>query len=117
MNKRKTLFNIQALRFIAAAMVVLAHAELGQYGIGNIEILASLGGFGVIIFFIISGFIIPYVAYGGSQSEGEFKISAGNFLCVLSAFIVKHYISSPTPPIAYWWPEILHFLLLSNYQG
>ncbi|HBB6421560.1 TPA: acyltransferase, partial [Escherichia coli] len=117
-----TLFNIQALRFIAAAMVVLAHAELGQYGIGNIEILASLGGFGVIIFFIISGFIIPYVAYGGSQSEGEFKISAGNFfmrrviriipvyalitaLCVLSAFIVKHYISSPTPPIAYWWPE------------
>lgn len=122
MDERKTLYNIQILRFIAAAMVVFAHAELGQYGIGNIEILGVLGGFGVIIFFIISGFIIPYVAYGGSQSEGEFKISAVIFfmrrvirifpvyalitaLCVLSAFIVKHYISTPTPPISYWWPE------------
>lgn len=118
MEKSKTIYNLQMMRFFAAAMVVLAHTELSQYNTttGN----GFLGGFGVDIFFIISGFIIPYVAYGGSKSEGSFRMSPVNFfmrrviriipiyaiitaLCVLSAYIVNH-MSNPTAAISYWWP-------------
>ncbi|MFB4392147.1 MULTISPECIES: acyltransferase family protein [unclassified Pseudomonas] len=59
--------NIQYLRFLAAALVVLAHSNLQIYGINGAS--TNLGGFGVDIFFIISGFIMPYIIYGGLYTE------------------------------------------------
>lgn len=50
--------NIQLLRGLAASVVVFRH--LSQEGQLNMPI--SFGGFGVDIFFIVSGFIIAYVA-------------------------------------------------------
>lgn len=55
--------NIQYLRFIAAFLVVCAHANLQLYGVP--ASITNLGGFGVDIFFIISGFIMPFILYGG----------------------------------------------------
>lgn len=55
--------NIQYLRFIAAFLVVCAHANLQIYDVPSS--VTNLGGFGVDIFFIISGFIMPFILYGG----------------------------------------------------
>jgi peptidoglycan/LPS O-acetylase OafA/YrhL len=50
---------IDALRGIAALMVVIVHgsAELDK---SWLTVVAGYGQYGVVIFFVISGFIIPY---------------------------------------------------------
>ena len=54
--------NIQTLRFVAAALVVLAHgSKISPFGVP--PIISNLGGFGVDLFFVISGFIIPYILF------------------------------------------------------
>lgn len=58
--------NIQFLRFVAASLVIFAHAPLNAFGVSSHAI--HLGGFGVDIFFIISGFIIPYILFGASHN-------------------------------------------------
>jgi exopolysaccharide production protein ExoZ len=72
MQTRK-LLNLQALRFVAAALVVHTHAiDLSQRlgapdrltGFGTIE---NFGAFGVDIFFVISGFIIARTAFQGPR--------------------------------------------------
>ncbi|MDO5057398.1 MAG: acyltransferase [Lautropia sp.] len=55
----KTIYSIQALRFIAAALVVVSHIRT-EYG------MAPFGSAGVDIFFVISGFIIHYVTRNGA---------------------------------------------------
>ena len=55
----KTLYSLQALRFIAAALVVISH-------IRNEVGLTPFGSSGVDIFFVISGFIIHYVTRDGA---------------------------------------------------
>lgn len=59
--------SIQYLRFFAAFIVVAAHSGLGMYGItGRVT---NLGGFGVDVFFVISGFIMPFIIYGPPSNE------------------------------------------------
>ncbi|MGC6387331.1 acyltransferase family protein [Ewingella sp. S1.OA.A_B6] len=60
--------NIQYLRFFAAFLVIYAHANLSVYGIP--PSITNLGGIGVDIFFIISGFIMPFIIYGGLHKDG-----------------------------------------------
>lgn len=55
----KTIYSIQALRFIAAALVVVSHIRT-EYG------MAPFGSAGVDIFFVMSGFIIHYVTRHGA---------------------------------------------------
>lgn len=55
----KTIYSVQALRFIAAALVVASHIR-SDYD------LPSFGTAGVDIFFVISGFIIHYVTRSGA---------------------------------------------------
>ncbi|MDO5102308.1 MAG: acyltransferase [Lautropia sp.] len=55
----KTIYSIQAMRFIAAALVVVSHIRT-EYG------MAPFGSAGVDIFFVMSGFIIHYVTRHGA---------------------------------------------------
>lgn len=71
--------HIDALRGVAAAMVVLQHAfEAAHSGGAAIydPLLASinLGRFGVILFFLISGFVVPF-SFSGERPLRKFAIS------------------------------------------
>ncbi|WP_458128142.1 acyltransferase family protein [Pseudomonas sp. Z2-11] len=71
--------NIQYLRFFAAFLVVLAHSHLQIYGVDARE--TNLGGFGVDIFFIISGFIMPFIIFGGLYTPtSTATMGAGGFM-------------------------------------
>jgi len=70
--RRPTIDTIQALRFLAALIVVLDHARFsfieGAQGDRAQSIFPFFNGrFGVDIFFILSGFIMVYISSGGDR--------------------------------------------------
>lgn len=67
----KRVISLQALRGIAAGMVVLAHCVEHAPGDGGNTALLT-GRFGVEIFFVISGFVIAYVAGEGRFDPMQF---------------------------------------------
>lgn len=78
MKNNQTILNIQYLRFAAAFVVIFAHANLSMYGIP--VKLTNLGAIGVDVFFVISGFIMPYIIFGGLyKKESTIKLRPGIF--------------------------------------
>ncbi|MEA1880451.1 MAG: acyltransferase, partial [Campylobacterota bacterium] len=77
-NKPYTLFNIQALRAIAAILVVMHHAFPHYQATGTtvswIESISNWGFVGVDIFFIISGFIMAYTTFDKPRGLTSAKI-------------------------------------------
>lgn len=69
---RRTYSNVQALRAVAALLVVIGHVRLGM-GFDPVIVRAPLWYSGVDVFFVISGFIISVVAVraGLEQQRGE----------------------------------------------
>ena len=73
MRKNSKILSIQALRGIAAALVVIYHAQalLAKFTVhgardawlNGTQGLRSFGGIGVDIFFVISGAVITYVSW------------------------------------------------------
>lgn len=63
-GRKNTVGNIQALRFFAALVVLVGHAihEAGDFGYDPLPIGSMAWGFGVDIFFVISGFVMFYVS-------------------------------------------------------
>jgi exopolysaccharide production protein ExoZ len=106
-SRRKKLFHLQALRGLAASLVVLAHsvdslAKRNLMPTAYADRLGISGYFGVATFFIISGFII-------------FKTSAGSFSNArgTAVFVLKRLIR--IFPV-YWLATAL-FVLLSPHQA
>lgn len=65
MSYKPTIYSIQMLRALAASLVVIAHAQVHlevRKHIPELNSLLDLGRVGVDLFFIISGFIMVYVA-------------------------------------------------------
>jgi len=68
-NQAKNILSIQAIRGIAAALVVFAHAQIIPSYIQKI-IGKNFGAFGVDIFFVISGFIMVYISKNNFGQKG-----------------------------------------------
>lgn len=80
-NKRKVLFpNLNGVRFIAAMMVVVYHVEQtkGLFGYSSLykENIygTNLGGLGVTLFFVLSGFLITYLLLEEKKDSGTIAI-------------------------------------------
>lgn len=82
-SKRLSYFpNLNGLRFIAAALVIIHHIELNKksYNILTLEYLSDffyLGKLGVVLFFVLSGFLITYLLL--LEEEKNNSISIKNF--------------------------------------
>lgn len=120
-NKQKTISNFQFLRFIASTIVVLAHIDVRFY-YPNTPKLFNMGGLGVDIFLVISGFLMPYIAYGGYERIEQYKKKSHDFfirrvirivplyfLCTLLAvcfiWLISKGIIIPTADLVYQYPK------------
>ncbi len=65
------LYSIQYLRALAALLVVVAHAFSHQIGVDNAFVVLA-GRLGVVLFFVISGFIMVYISGSGAFSPATF---------------------------------------------
>ena len=75
-TKSESIESIQMFRGIAAFMVLLGHSMVNGYFPSD-HLLSKIclnGWMGVNIFFVISGFIIPYSMYKNNYVLGDFKI-------------------------------------------
>lgn len=67
--------NLDGIRFIAALLVVLHHAQFfkGRYGLGSLDFLhqaLETGRTGVNLFFVLSGFLISYLLMEENEKSG-----------------------------------------------
>lgn len=73
--KKETSLYLDAVRFLAAAFVFIDHASSGRYTGGLLWQLAPLGPQAVMVFFVLSGFVITYVTETKEQSLRSYTIS------------------------------------------
>jgi len=111
MNKQKIYFpNLSGLRFIASFLVVIHHIELmkansktdNYWGVN--PFIGIIGKLGVVLFFVLSGFLITYLLLAEEQSFN--KISIKNF------YIRRILRIWPL----YYLIVILAFLVLTNIE-
>ncbi len=72
--------NLNSIRFIAALLVIFSHIELYREFMGQESLIAIMGifaGFGVDVFFALSGFLITYLLIIENKKCG--KIHIGHF--------------------------------------
>ena len=81
MEKRKIYFpNLNSLRFIAALMVIIHHVEQFKsiYQIDNywsdLAFIKSIGKLGVLLFFVLSGFLITYLLVSEESNFNKIDI-------------------------------------------
>jgi peptidoglycan/LPS O-acetylase OafA/YrhL len=73
--------NLNGLRFLAAAAVVVHHTEAFKwiFGLPNVwktsAFIAILGNLGVVLFFVLSGFLITYLLLEEEGRTGQIRVS------------------------------------------
>ncbi len=139
---KQTFYSIQALRGLAASLVVIAHI-FEHPSRGDPNALLLTGRFGVEIFFVISGFVMTHVAGEGAFSPGAFavrrimRIVPLYWVCTLLVFAValvapalfktttadvKHlvlslfFIPAPDPQAASDWRPLFKLGWTLNYE-
>lgn len=130
--------NLNALRFIAASLVMVLHIELFKkfYNLPNLMFLDSfkiIGKLGVVLFFVLSGFLITSLLLKEKDSHGKINFKAFYqrrilriwplyFLVLLIGFFILpkfNYWEIPHPmfvPVAqhFWLKLFLYFIILPN---
>lgn len=103
---RERLENIQALRGLAALIVLVAHVKGAESDYGGTGMLAPhwlyMGVVGVDLFFLISGYVMAHVALSGARGKG----AAGQFLFNRAARIYP----------VYWTVTLLLMVLYAGKQ-
>jgi exopolysaccharide production protein ExoZ len=139
---KQTFYSIQALRGLAASLVVIAHI-FEHPSRGDPNALLLTGRFGVEIFFVISGFVMTHVAGEGAFSPWAFavrrilRIVPLYWVCTLLVFAValvapalfktttadvKHlvlslfFIPAPDPQAASDWRPLFKLGWTLNYE-
>jgi exopolysaccharide production protein ExoZ len=139
---KQTFHSIQALRGLAASLVVVAHI-FEHPSRGDPDALLLTGRFGVEIFFVISGFVMTHVAGEGAFSPGAFalrrilRIVPLYWVCTVLVFAValaapalfktttadvKHlvlslfFIPAPDPQTASDWRPLFKLGWTLNYE-
>lgn len=112
--------HIDALRGIAAIMVVYIHCS---YPLNDIRETGKYGYLGVYIFFVISGFILPYNLYKSKYQLINFpvfvykrilRLDPPYFVAVFFAILLPVLNGRPVPE----WPSILaHTAYLNEVLG
>lgn len=74
--RRDELGSIQFLRFVASTLVVLFHTEVQLYRLsgGTRQSAVPFAAYGTDLFFVISGFIMVYITFGGRQTFSDFMM-------------------------------------------
>lgn len=138
--KRKYIKGLDALRGIAALLVIIGHVELVKVTLGYENVYNGggpfflyLGSLSVTFFFVLSGFLITYLLLIEKSLTGEIKLK--NFylrrvlriwpvyyiLFILGFLILpilyKYIVISPVPIASkdYWPSFTFNFLLLPNF--
>lgn len=108
--------NLDGLRFLAAALVVVDHVQqhssnLGLPYVGNLRHWDMLGHLGVLMFFVLSGFLITFllleeerttgrIHYGRFQMRRILRIWPLYFLLVgLALFVFPHIVQMAMPDL------------------
>lgn len=129
--------NLNGLRFIAALLVVIHHSEQFKYifkfdNYWNVRSIRNVGQLGVILFFVLSGFLITYLLLKEKNDAGTISIKHFYFrrilriwplyyLIMILAFFILPYFSLFSIPgftesfnADYWSIFILFLLFLPN---
>lgn len=73
--------NLNGLRFIAATLVIIHHIEQAKFKAGfdslwlSSHFIGIIGKLGVVLFFVLSGFLITYLLLHEEKQAGEISIS------------------------------------------
>ncbi len=150
---------LNGLRFIAAFAVIITHVELMKKMLGHSSawrmldqslfnplqtilyddrfswynpIFAELGPLGVVLFFVLSGFLITYLLLAEKQTKGQIKVKdfylrrifriwpLYYFVFILGFLILPHldlfYVKDQTEYLqsAYWLSFALYLIILPN---
>lgn len=115
--------NLNSLRFIAASLVIIHHIELykslfGLPNFWNVGFFQVIGKLGVVLFFVLSGFLITSLLLHEKENKGS--ISIKNFylkrvlriwpiyyVIVILGFFVYPYISFFDIPDKNIFPDVL----------
>ncbi|AWA30366.1 hypothetical protein HYN48_09845 [Flavobacterium magnum] len=113
-SHRKYFPNLNGLRFIAAMMVIVFHIEgykamLGFENAASVPAVSVAGPLGVVLFFVLSGFLITYLLLAEEKSASQINIRNFYlrrilriwplyFLILILAFAVLPHISIFTLP-------------------
>jgi exopolysaccharide production protein ExoZ len=113
--------SIQSLRGYAAILVVMDHALLSLRRFGVLPqkmeyVAADLGAMGVHIFFVISGFIMMYIAYGNfGKSSAPQRFFAARIKRIVPLYYIATAlaigISTVGAETPYRWSDILLSML------
>lgn len=119
MNK---FYSIQYLRACAALLVLFAHAFSYQIGIDN-PIIVTAGRLGVVLFFVVSGFIMVYITGNGVFSAPTFlkrraiRIVPLYWLFTSVAALLAALAPSLFQTTVFTWPHYLQSLFFVVHEA
>lgn len=134
-NKSVYFPNLNGIRFIAAALVIFHHIDqyLPYFGYSewHLKTMEIVGRLGVILFFVLSGFLITYLLL--AEEESFKKISVKNFyirrilriwplyflVITLALLVIPHIITVPGFEkdkiyTDFGWKAFLYFTFFAN---